>query len=133
MFATVSYKIEYDYMNTDNVSMDVTVWGEPDLSASELSSSDVRISATEGTAIETVTITATPSDYLTWTTSGTLPAGLTGSSSGSTFTISGTPSAATSGDYTFTVTASHPEGSASAVVTVNVKAPEAKSAPELSG
>ncbi|MBQ6112817.1 MAG: hypothetical protein IJL10_01010, partial [Synergistaceae bacterium] len=46
LFDTVPYKVEYNYMATDDVSIDVTIWGEPDLSAPSLSSSDVRISAT---------------------------------------------------------------------------------------
>lgn len=67
-------------------------------------------------------ITATNSPT-SWSTSGTLPPGLSGSGSGSTFTISGTPSAA--GTYTFNVTATNSGGSdtVSRSITINNAAP----------
>lgn len=63
-------------MVSDDKSMDVTIWGNVELEKPSLSSNDVKISATEGTAITAVTITATPTDYLKWSTSGSLPNGL---------------------------------------------------------
>lgn len=64
------------------------------------------------------TITATGDTPITWTVSGTLPAGL--SLDTATGIISGTPT--TADTYTFTVTATNDNGSTSKAYTLNIKA-----------
>ena len=127
-FTEAPYKITYNYMTLDTLSMDVTVYGE---TAPALSGSRFTINATEGTAITALTITAS-GDNLVWTTSGSLPGGVSGAaaSDAKSFTISGTPNAA--GTFTYTVTASNSAGSADAVITVNVAeyVPPAEPEPE---
>ncbi|MBQ7732458.1 MAG: putative Ig domain-containing protein, partial [Synergistaceae bacterium] len=86
------------------------------------------ITATEGEAIESLTVTATAGTDLTWTTSGDLPSGLTGVKSGDTaFTISGTPATGTAGSYTCTVIATNTAGSAQSVIKITVTAKESES------
>ncbi|MBQ7170029.1 MAG: putative Ig domain-containing protein, partial [Synergistaceae bacterium] len=78
--------------------------------------------AKEGEAVAPLTVTATSGDNLTWSSSGTLPSGLTGTaaSDAKSYTISGTPSAGTAGDYTYTVTARNSAGESSASVRITV-------------
>ncbi len=59
-------------------------------------------------------------ESITWTMSGTLPAGMTFSSSGDSATISGTPEPTASGTYEVTVTAANTAGTVSANVTITV-------------
>ncbi|MBR0151102.1 MAG: putative Ig domain-containing protein [Synergistaceae bacterium] len=124
-FAKVPYKITYSYMVSDDASMDVTISGGVELRSPVIMSKDIRIMSTEGTAIIPATITASPADYLTWTTSGNLPGGLTGTAgrNAESFTISGTPLRGTAGNYTYTVIASNAVGSDDVVITVTVTAP----------
>ena len=133
-FSAIPHKITYSYMVLDDASMDVTISGdaEPD-TRPVLEGSSFTIEAREGQAVTARTISALSGDNLVWTTSGTLPNGLTGSaeSDGKGFSISGTPSAGTAGSYTYTVTAANSAGSANAVITVNVAAADV--APVLSG
>lgn len=139
-FSAIPHKIAYVYMVLDGASMDVLISGDAELEdvAPVLEGSSFTIEATEGQAVVARTISATAGENLTWSTSGSLPNGLTGNaeSDGKGFTISGTPSAGTAGSYTLTVTAANSAGSASAVVTVNVSSPvvpPSPSAPVLSG
>ncbi|MBQ9432893.1 MAG: putative Ig domain-containing protein [Synergistaceae bacterium] len=61
-------------------------------------------------------------ENITWSMSGTLPAGLTFSWSGNAAIISGTPSAGSAGSYPVTVTATNLGGSSSATVAITVAA-----------
>ncbi|MBQ3447999.1 MAG: hypothetical protein IJG37_10190, partial [Synergistaceae bacterium] len=126
-FTQLPYRITYNYMTLDTLSMDVTVYGE---TAPALSGSSFTINGTVGTAISALTITASSGDNLVWTTSGSLPSGLSGAaaSDGMSYTISGTPNSA--GTFTYTVTASNSAGSADAVVNVNIAAAPVTPEPE---
>ena len=124
--ASVDVEVSAALVEDYSISGDVDV----EFDKPSLSSSDVRISATEGTAITAVTITATPADNLTWSVSGSLPKGLSCNETTESFTISGTPSAGTAGTYTYTVTASNPAGSTNALITVTVLAPRVPDYPK---
>ena len=122
-FSAIPHKITYSYMVLDGESMDVTISGDPEPDVKPvLEGNSFTIEATEGQEVVARTISALSGDNLVWTTSGTLPNGLTGSteSDGKGFSISGTPSAGTAGSYTYTVIATNSAGSDDAVVTVNV-------------
>ncbi|MBQ6772989.1 MAG: putative Ig domain-containing protein [Synergistaceae bacterium] len=94
------------------------------LTAPALDVTTASITANEGQEIDSLTITATAGNNLTWTTSGDLPDGLTGTAASDkmSFTISGTPSDSTArmDAYTYSVTAMNTAGSASAVITITV-------------
>ena len=118
-------------LSDEEITMSVTlnINGSPVI-APVLSMSSQLWDLTEGTAASALTIEAVSGNDLSWSTSGNLPAGLTGEGSGNSFTISGTPSAGTAGSYTYTVTASNSSGSASAVITISITAPAVTPEPE---
>ena len=72
-----------------------------------------------------ITVTAASADSVTWTNSGDLPAGVTGSGSGLTFTITGNiGTTAEAKTYTYTVTAKNADSedlTASETITITVK------------
>lgn len=72
------------------------------------------------------TLTATGDDPITWSVSGSLPAGLSLSEDGK---ITGTPT--TAGDYKFTVTATNASGSDSKEYTIKIAAVADTTAPKL--
>ena len=117
--ASVDVEISAALVKVNSISEDF----KPKFDKPLLSSSDVRISATEGTAITAVTITATPVNSLKWSVSGNLPNGLTCNETTESFIISGTPSTGTAGTYTYTITASNPIVSTNALITITVLAP----------
>ncbi len=122
-FSAIPHKITYSYMVLDGESMDVTISGDPEPDTKPVLEGDsFTIEAKEGQPVVARTISALSGDNLVWTTSGTLPNGLTGNaaSDGKGFSISGTPLAGTAGSYTYTVIATNSAGSDDAVVTVNV-------------
>ena len=108
-------------------------------SALALTASKTSISATEGTAIESITISSNSDESLTWTADASkLPDGLTGSAAkdGKSFTISGTPKTGTAKTeaYSYTVSAKNSAGetaTASITITVSKAAAAAETAPVL--
>ena len=126
---TASVDVEVSSASLEDNPIDTSISEDVKLEFDKpsLSSSDVRISATEGIAITAVTITANPVNSLKWSVSGNLPNGLTCNETTESFTISGTPSAGTAGTYTYTVTASNPTGSTNAIITITVLAPRVPS------
>ena len=88
-----------------------------DIAPSSLTYSPNSFSLTKGTAMTTVTPTASGGAITTWAVSPSLPSGL--SLDSSTGAISGTPSAITS-SATYTITASNTGGSTTADVTIVV-------------
>ena len=84
-----------------------------------LSDTMITIDIYEGEAVTARTVAAT-GNHLVWTTSGTLPDGLTVLSDDSGFAVNGTPSAGTAGNYMYTLTVSNTAGSAHAVITIIV-------------
>ena len=88
-----------------------------DVAPSSLAYSPNSFTLTKGTAMTTVTPTASGGAITTWSVSPSLPAGL--SLDSSTGAISGTPTAVTS-SATYTVTASNTGGSTTADVTIVV-------------
>ena len=97
---------------TDDVTIVVN-----DIAPSSLTYSPNSFSLTKGTAMTTVTPTASGGAITTWAVSPSLPSGL--SLDSSTGAISGTPSAITS-SATYTITASNTGGSTTADVTIVV-------------
>ena len=97
---------------TDDVTIVVN-----DIAPSSLTYSPNTFSLTKGTAMTTVTPTASGGAITTWAVSPSLPSGL--SLDSSTGAISGTPSAITS-SATYTITASNTGGSTTADVTIVV-------------
>ena len=97
---------------TDDVTIVVN-----DVAPSSLTFSPNSFTLTKGTAMTTVTPTASGGAITTWSVSPSLPAGL--SLDSSTGAISGTPSAVTS-SATYTITASNTGGSTTADVTIEV-------------
>ncbi|MBQ6773489.1 MAG: putative Ig domain-containing protein [Synergistaceae bacterium] len=87
-------------------------------------SCDKEITLTEGEAMTDFTITAKNKDTVTWSSSGTLPKGLTASDKDNTFTITGTPDSGTAADspYTYTVTAENAAGKTDAQITITINA-----------
>ena len=80
------------------------------------------ITVVNGQAITPITFTASGTN-IAWTSSGTLPNGLTGAGESGTFTISGTPSGNFAGDtFAYTVTAKNSAGSSSKAITFTVRA-----------
>ena len=88
-----------------------------DVAPSSLTYSPSSFTLTKGTAMTTVTPTASGGAITTWSVSPSLPSGL--SLNASTGAISGTPTAVTS-SATYTVTASNTGGSTTADVTIVV-------------
>ncbi|MBQ9594242.1 MAG: right-handed parallel beta-helix repeat-containing protein, partial [Synergistaceae bacterium] len=134
-----SAKSPYNYFITatnaagDSEQAKITLTVKAAVVSPDLDITAKSINATEGEPIETITIKATKGDNLTWTTSGDLPAGITGKASGDkTFMISGTPATGTAGSYTCTVITTNTAGSAKSVIkiTVAAKEPEAEPAKE---
>lgn len=107
--------------------------GDPTETPPVLSSNSFTLSADEG-LVSSLSITAIGKN-ISWSMSGTLPAGMTFSGDGNTATISGTPSAGSAGSYSVTVTATNSGGSASATAAITVAgaAPASKDVkPEVS-
>ena len=89
----------------------------------ELSGSTESLRIENGHAITPITFTAAGTN-ITWTTTGELPNGLTGTNNADTFTISGTPSGNSAGEsFTYTITAINSTGSSSKAITFSVRNP----------
>ncbi|MBQ7732693.1 MAG: hypothetical protein IJT58_01580 [Synergistaceae bacterium] len=90
--------------------------------APALDTETLAIDAIEGKSITAQTVRATQGSDITWSMSGTLPAGLTGaaSESSTSYTISGTLEMGTTGSYSYTLTARNSAGEASTVININV-------------
>ena len=98
---------------SDDVKVSMIIYAQPVLSVSS-----VNIDVSKDKAITVQTITATEGNHLAWSTSGTIPDGITVASSDNTTTISGTPT--TAGNYEFSIYAGNYAGSADATVSVTV-------------
>ena len=113
-----------DVSTSADVNINVTVRNIAPVLSSDAADS---LEFDTGTAITPITITATSGTNLEWTTSGTLPDGLSGAiaEDAKSFTISGTADATAAGNsFEYTVTASNDVGSASKTMTLVFKVSE---------
>ena len=78
------------------------------------------ITARKGEYTSGITITASKGENISWSYTGSLPAGLTFTSADKTATISGTPANGTTGAYPITITAENNRASASVDVNITV-------------
>ncbi|MBQ7193853.1 MAG: hypothetical protein IJR98_05740 [Synergistaceae bacterium] len=91
------------------VKATVIVFTKP--SFDDIDVSSIMINVLEGDAITSRTIKTTAGNHITWSTSGSLPDGVSVTSADAIFTISRTPSTGTRRTYSYRITASNYAGS----------------------
>ena len=118
---------EYEYESEDGDKGETEDENEDedgdDTTKPVLSDSEINCTYQEGNMIDVIIIRATEGENLTWSVSGSLPAGLTGaeSDSNTSYTISGKLAIGTAGRYSYTVIAKNSAGEASSVVIITVE------------
>ena len=111
--------------------VNITVASETGELVPELSITSASWDLKVGEAFEQ-SITASSESSVTWSFTGTLPAGLSITSQDKTLTLSGTPATGSTGTYDLTITAANGAGSASAAITLRVASETGELVPELS-